>query len=201
LESKWDTKYSVTNRIKYSVNSFFFTNINFDKLWLLPIIWTSQHFRRIYYLYLRCDPVQHSIHDTCKHFVLSALTAWLTTLLMTAEASVFYYVYDHSTETTQTEQFHIQFCVSVCTTLPSVITNLSTITFYPIVLSFNTFICDQPELCSACWRWSISPSSDIKLSYFCRMSVSQSAFLSVITTDKVKCLQQTALSLIWVGKF
>ena len=64
---------------------------------------------------------------------------------------------------------HITFCNYKCNNI-----NLS-----PTVLSFFTFIYNEPEWIPVCWRWSISPSCNIICFTCCRMGLSQLAFLRV----------------------
>jgi hypothetical protein len=92
LDSKWNTKYPGPTRIIHSLSSpcsQFVRECKFYFLGLLPIIWTSLHFHRIYYLCLHCNSVLHSVHKTCKrtasfrtYFLTSILTkdSWISVL-------------------------------------------------------------------------------------------------------------------------
>jgi len=101
------------------------------------------------------------------------------------------------TANTQNEHFHIHtFQRAICAPLPSVITNVSISAFSPIVLSFIlSYVMSRNYLLHA--DGGLSLSLQHKLVFLLPYVTFTVSFTdSVITTDNVKWLQQTARSLI-----
>jgi len=93
LDSKWNTKHSGPKRIRHSLSSHCFSFLHKYKFWFISVgpkylkfTTFSKDILPIFTLwYCPAFCPQHMY----THFVLSALTSWLPSLLMTSEAAVF----------------------------------------------------------------------------------------------------------------